>query len=139
MNPKSVLILLEKNNNDLLLNLAVSIIKTNNASAFFLFVIEIPHKYPIEFEIGDQISIGENTLKYAHQYLSNNKINYDINSNNFILLQSRNSGVALIKESQRTKVDLIAYLKDKNSEDYKYEYIKKYSKTNIMELLDIKK
>jgi len=139
MNPKSILILLEKNNNDLLLNLAVSIIKTNNASAYFLFVIEIPHKYPIEFEKGDQISIGENTLKYAHQYLSNNKINYDINSNNFILLQSRNSGVALIKESQRTKVDLIAYLKDKNSEDYKYEYIKSNSKSNIIELLEIEK
>ena len=135
MNPKNILVLLEKNNNDLLLNLIVSIIKTNNANAYFLFVIEIPHKYPIEFEIGDQISIGENALKYAHDYLRKNKINYDINSSNFILIQSRNSGVALIKESQRVNVDLISYLNDKNSEDYKYEYIKKYSKTNIMELL----
>ena len=70
MNPKKILILLEKDNNDLLLNVAISIIKNNYAKAYFLFVIEIPHKYPIEFEIGDQISIGENTLKYAQEYLS---------------------------------------------------------------------
>ena len=137
MNPKKILILLEKDNNNLLLNQAVSIIKNNNANAYFLFVIEIPHKYPIEFEIGDQISIGENTLKYAHEYLIKNKLNYDINSNNFILLQSRNTGIALIKESQRINADLIAYKKNKNSEDYKYEFIKKNSKTNVLELLEI--
>tara|TARA_B110000438_G_scaffold264261_1_gene276798 strand:+ start:2135 stop:2554 length:420 start_codon:yes stop_codon:yes gene_type:complete len=139
MNPKKILILLEKDNNDLLLNVAISIIKNNNAKAYFLFVIEIPHKYPIEFEIGDQISIGENTLKYSNEYLNKNKLNYDINSSNFILLQSRNAGVALIKESLRIGVDLIAYIKNKKSEDYKYEFIKKNSKTNIIELLEIEK
>jgi len=139
MNPQKILILLEKYNNDLLLNLALSIIKNNNAKAYFLFVIEIPHKYPIEFEIGDQISIGENTLKYAHDYLNMNKLNYDINSSNFILLQSRNTAVALIRESERIKVDLIAYLKDKKSDDYKYEFIKRNSKSNIIELLEIEK
>ena len=76
-------------------------------------------------------------IKYAHEYLIKNKLNYDINSNNFILLQSRNTGIALIKESQRINVDLIAYKKNKNSEDYKYEFIKKNSKTNVLELLEI--
>ena len=96
----------------------------------------MPHKYPIEYEIGNQISLGENLLREANNFLSKKRLEYDINSENFILVQSRNAGVATIKESKRINSDTIIFSKNSNNEDYKYSYIKKYSEVNIIELIN---
>lgn len=134
MNSERILVLLDSINNESILNLSISLAKNNNSKLFFIYVIETPHKYPIDYEIGNQISLGENILKEANSFLSRNKLEYDINSDSFILVQSRNAGVATIKESERIGCDLIIFSKYNENNDYKYSYIKKYSKVNLIEI-----
>ena len=65
------------------------------------------------------------------------KINYDLNGENFILLQSRNSGVGIVKEAKRIKANVIIYRKQKNDDSYKYKYIDKYSEVDTIQLFKV--
>ena len=60
MKSEKILVLLDSKNNENLLNLSVSLAKNDKSTLYFMYVVEVPHKYPIEYEIGNQISLGEN-------------------------------------------------------------------------------
>jgi len=104
---------------------------------YFLYVIEIPVKYDIDYEVGNQINLGETILSNTNKYLQEKKINYDLNGENFILLQSRNSGVGIVKEAKRIKANVIIYRKQKNDDSYKYKYIDKYSEVDTIQLFKV--
>ena len=70
MKSEKILVLLDSKNNENLLNLSVSLAKNDKSTLYFMYVVEVPHKYPIEYEIGNQISLGENLLKEANNFLS---------------------------------------------------------------------
>ena len=105
MNPQKIILLLEKEKNEEIIDCVVPFIREYSTVVYFLYVIEIPVKYEIDYEIGSEINIGENVLSDANKYLMSKKINYDLNGENFILLQSRNSGVGIVKEAKRLGTD----------------------------------
>ena len=135
MNPQKIILLLEKEKNEEIIDCVVPFIKEYSTVVYFLYVIEIPVKYEIDYEIGSEINIGENVLSDANKYLTSKKINYDLNGENFILLQSRNSGVGIVKEAKRLGTDMIFYKKYKNDSNYKFEYINKHSDADTIQLL----
>ncbi len=135
MNPQKIILLLEKEKNEEIIDCVVPFIKEYSTVVYFLYVIEIPVKYEIDYEIGSEINIGENVLSDANKYLMSKKINYDLNGENFILLQSRNSGVGIVKEAKRLGTDMIFYKKNKNDSNYKFEYINKHSDADTIQLL----
>ncbi|MEC7920226.1 MAG: hypothetical protein VYD31_04900, partial [Chloroflexota bacterium] len=96
-----------------------------------------PVKYDIDYEVGNEISLGETILSNTNKYLQEKKINYDLNGENFILLQSRNSGVGIVKEAKRIKANVIFYRKQKNDNSYKYKYIDKYSEVDTIQLFKV--
>tara|TARA_Y100000766_G_scaffold269866_1_gene267221 strand:- start:12 stop:425 length:414 start_codon:yes stop_codon:yes gene_type:complete len=135
MNPQKIILLLEKEKNEEIIDFVVPFIREYSTVVYFLYVIEIPVKYEIDYEIGSEINIGENVLSDANKYLMSKKINYDLNGENFILLQSRNSGVGIVKEAKRLGTDMIFYKKNKNDSNYKFEYINKHSDADTIQLL----
>ena len=137
MKLEKIILLLDKENNDDLLDYVIPFIREYSSIVYFLYVIEIPVKYDIDYEVGNEISLGETILSNTNKYLQEKKINYDLNGENFILLQSRNSGVGIVKEAKRIKADMIFYGKKKNDDNYKFEYISKYSDVNTMQLLRV--
>ena len=137
MNSEKIILLLDKEKNEELLDIVVPFIKEYSTNVYFLYVIEIPVKYDIDYEIGSEINIGENILSETNKYLQTKKINYDLNGENFILLQSRNAGVGIVKESKRLGIKMIFYRRDKNDSNYKYEYINKYSEADTIQLLKV--
>jgi hypothetical protein len=137
MNSKNIIILLEKEKNEEILDCVVPFIKEYSSNVYFLYVIEVPVKYNIEYEIGSEINIGENVLSNVNKYLITKKINYDLNGENFILLQSRNAGVGVVKESKRLRADIIFYRKKKNDSNYKFQYINKHSEADTIQLLKV--
>ena len=134
MKPKRYLVLLNHEINDLLIDFICSFIKQNKSIVYFVYVIEIPPKYPIDHEEQNLILIGQSALKKAHGILLDFNINYDINGENFILIQSRSIGVGIVKEAKGLDIDIIAYSKKVNLELNEHNYIKKYSNTTILEL-----
>jgi len=137
MNSEKIILLLDKEKNEELLDVVVPFIKEYSTNVYFLYVIEIPVKYDIDYEIGSEINIGENILSETNKYLQTKKVNYDLNGENFILLQSRNAGVGIVKESKRLGIKMIFYRRDKNDSNYKYEYINKYSEADTIQLLKV--
>ncbi len=137
MNSEKIILLLDKEKNEELLDIVVPFIKEYSTNVYFLYVIEIPVKYDIDYEIGSEINIGENILSETNKYLQTKKVNYDLNGENFILLQSRNAGVGIVKESKRLGIKMIFYRRDKNDSNYKYEYINKYSEADTIQLLKV--
>lgn len=137
MNHKNIIILLEKEKNEEILDCVVPFIREYSSNVYFLYVIEVPVKYNIEYEIGSEINIGENILSNVNKYLTTKKINYDLNGENFILLQSRNAGVGVVKESKRLGADIIFYRKKKNDSNYKFQYINKHSEADTIQLLKV--
>ena len=123
MKLEKIILLLDKENNDDLLDYVIPFIREYSSIVYFLYVIEIPVKYDIDYEVGNEISLGETILSNTNKYLQEKKINYDLNGENFILLQSRNSGVGIVKEAKRIKANVIIYRKQKNDDSYKYKYI----------------
>ena len=123
MKLEKIILLLDKENNDDLLDYVIPFIREYSSMVYFLYVIEIPVKYDIDYEVGNEISLGETILSNTNKYLQEKKINYDLNGENFILLQSRNSGVGIVKEAKRIKANVIFYRKQKNDNSYKYKYI----------------
>ncbi|MAR37712.1 MAG: hypothetical protein CL715_05325 [Chloroflexi bacterium] len=134
MKSKRYLVLLNHEINDLLIDFICSFIKQNKSKAYFVYVIEIPPKYPIDHEEQNLILIGQSALKKVHETLLDFKIDYDINGENFILIQSRSIGVGIVKEAKRLDIDIIAYSKEVNVELNEHNYIKKYANTTILEL-----
>ena len=134
MKSKRYLVLLNHEINDLLIDFICSFIKQNKSIAYFVYVIEIPPKYPIDHEEQNLILIGQSALKNVHEILLDFKIDYDINGENFILIQSRSIGVGIVKEAKRLDIDIIAYSKKVNVELNEHNYIKKYANTTILEL-----
>ena len=134
MKSKRYLVLLNHEINDLLIDFICSFIKQNKSIAYFVYVIEIPPKYPIDHEEQNLILIGQSALKKVHEILLDFKIDYDINGENFILIQSRSIGVGIVKEAKRLDIDIIAYSKEVNLELNEHNYIKKYANTTILEL-----
>tara|TARA_B100000470_G_scaffold154432_1_gene120441 strand:+ start:277 stop:690 length:414 start_codon:yes stop_codon:yes gene_type:complete len=134
MKSKRYLVLLNHEINDLLIDFICSFIKQNKSIAYFVYVIEIPPKYPIDHEEQNLILIGQSALKKVHEILLDFKIDYDINGENFILIQSRSIGVGIVKEAKRLDIDIIAYSKTVNVELNEHNYIKKYANTTILEL-----
>ena len=134
MKSKKYLVLLNHEINELLIDFICSFIKQNKSIVYFVYVIEIPPKYPIEHEEQNLILIGQSVLKKVHDILLDFNINYDINGENFILIQSRSIGVGIVKEAKRLDIDIIAYSKKVNFELNEHNYIKKYAKTTILEL-----
>ena len=134
MKSKRYLVLLNHEINDLLIDFICSFIKQNKSIAYFVYVIEIPPKYPIDHEEQNLILIGQSALKKVHEILLDFKIDYDINGENFILIQSRSIGVGIVKEAKRLDIDIIAYSKKVNLELNEHNYIKKYANTTILEL-----
>ena len=110
MKLEKIILLLDKENNDDLLDYVIPFIREYSSIVYFLYVIEIPVKY---------------------------EINYDLNGENFILLQSRNSGVGIVKEAKRIKANVIIYRKQKNDDSYKYKYIDKYSEVDTIQLFKV--
>ena len=134
MKSKKYLVLLNHEINELLIDFICSFIKQNKSIVYFVYVIEIPPKYPIEHEEQNLILIGQSALKKVHDILLDFNIDYDINGENFILIQSRSIGVGIVKEARRLDIDIIAYSKKVNLELNEHNYIKKYAKTTILEL-----
>ena len=99
MKLEKIILLLDKENNDDLLDYVIPFIREYSSIVYFLYVIEIPVKYDIDYEVGNEISLGETILSNTNKYLQEKKINYDLNGENFILLQSRNSGVGIVTVS----------------------------------------
>ena len=134
MKSKRYLVLLNHEINELLMDLLCSFIKQSKSIVYFVYVIEIPPKYPIDHEEKNLILIGQSALKNVHEKLLDFKIDYDINGENFILIQSRSIGVGIVKEAKRLDIDIIAYSKKVNLELNEHNYIKKYANTTILEL-----
>tara|TARA_B100000427_G_C15500948_1_gene591997 strand:+ start:207 stop:620 length:414 start_codon:yes stop_codon:yes gene_type:complete len=137
MKLEKIILLLDKENNDDLLDYVIPFIREYSSMVYFLYVIEIPVKYDIDYEVGNEISLGETILSNTNKYLQEKKINYDLNGENFILLQSRNSGVGIVKEAKRIKANVIIYRKQKNDDSYKYKYIDKYSEVDTIQLFKV--
>ena len=137
MKLEKIILLLDRENNDDLLDYVIPFIKEYSSMVYFLYVIEIPVKYDIDYEVGNEISLGETILSNTNKYLQEKKINYDLNGENFILLQSRNSGVGIVKEAKRIKANVIFYRKQKNDNSYKYKYIDKYSEVDTIQLFKV--
>tara|TARA_B100001142_G_C14316543_1_gene648691 strand:+ start:1037 stop:1450 length:414 start_codon:yes stop_codon:yes gene_type:complete len=137
MKLEKIILLLDKENNDDLLDYVIPFIREYSSMVYFLYVIEIPVKYDIDYEVGNEISLGESILSNTNKYLQEKKINYDLNGENFILLQSRNSGVGIVKEAKRIKANVIIYRKQKNDDSYKYKYIDKYSEVDTIQLFKV--
>ena len=137
MKLEKIILLLDRENNDDLLDYVIPFIREYSSIVYFLYVIEIPVKYDIDYEVGNEISLGETILSNTNKYLQEKKINYDLNGENFILLQSRNSGVGIVKEAKRIKANLIIYRKQKNDDSYKYKYIDKYSEVDTIQLFKV--
>lgn len=137
MKLEKIILLLDKENNDDLLDYVIPFIREYSSIVYFLYVIEIPVKYDIDYEVGNEISLGETILSNTNKYLQEKKINYDLNGENFILLQSRNSGVGIVKEAKRIKANVIFYRKQKNDDSYKYKYIDKYSEVDTIQLFKV--
>jgi len=137
MKLEKIILLLDKENNDDLLDYVIPFIREYSSIVYFLYVIEIPVKYDIDYEVGNEISLGETILSNTNKYLQEKKINYDLNGENFILLQSRNSGVGIVKEAKRIKANVIIYRKQKNDDSYKYKYIDKYSEVDTIQLFKV--
>ena len=137
MKLEKIILLLDKENNDDLLDYVIPFIREYSSIVYFLYVIEIPVKYDIDYEVGNEISLGETILSNTNKYLQEKKINYDLNGENFILLQSRNTGVGIVKEAKRIKANVIFYRKQKNDNSYKYKYIDKYSEVDTIQLFKV--
>lgn len=137
MKLEKIILLLDKENNDDLLDYVIPFIREYSSMVYFLYVIEIPVKYEVDYEVGNEISLGEKILSNTNKYLQEKKINYDLNGENFILLQSRNSGVGIVKEAKRIKANVIMYRKQKNDDSYKYKYIDKYSEVDTIQLFKV--
>lgn len=137
MKLEKIILLLDKENNDDLLDYVIPFIREYSSMVYFLYVIEIPVKYEVDYEVGNEISLGEKILSNTSKYLQEKKINYDLNGENFILLQSRNSGVGIVKEAKRIKANVIMYRKQKNDDSYKYKYIDKYSEVDTIQLFKV--
>ncbi|MQF83242.1 MAG: hypothetical protein FI736_00300 [SAR202 cluster bacterium] len=137
MKLEKIILLLDRENNDDLLDYVIPFIREYSSMVYFLYVIEIPVKYDIDYEVGNEISLGETILSNTSKYLQEKKINYDLNGENFILLQSRNSGVGIVKEAKRIKANVIIYRKQKNDDSYKYKYIDKYSEVDTIQLFKV--
>tara|TARA_B000000532_G_scaffold225564_1_gene203197 strand:- start:849 stop:1262 length:414 start_codon:yes stop_codon:yes gene_type:complete len=137
MKLEKIILLLDRENNDDLLDYVIPFIREYSSIVYFLYVIEIPVKYDIDYEVGNEISLGETILSNTNKYLQEKKINYDLNGENFILLQSRNSGVGIVKEAKRIKANVIFYRKQKNDNSYKYKYIDKYSEVDTIQLFKV--
>jgi len=137
MKLEKIILLLDRENNDDLLDYVIPFIREYSSIVYFLYVIEIPVRYDIDYEVGNEISLGETILSNTNKYLQEKKINYDLNGENFILLQSRNSGVGIVKEAKRIKANVIFYRKQKNDESYKYKYIDKYSEVDTIQLFKV--
>ena len=137
MKLEKIILLLDKENNDDLLDYVIPFIREYSSIVYFLYVIEIPVRYDIDYEVGNEISLGETILSNTNKYLQEKKINYDLNGENFILLQSRNSGVGIVKEAKRIKANVIIYRKQKNDDSYKYKYIDKYSEVDTIQLFKV--
>ena len=137
MKLEKIILLLDKENNDDLLDYVIPFIREYSSMVYFLYVIEIPVKYDIDYEVGNEISLGETILSNTNKYLQEKKINYDLNGENFILLQSRNTGVGIVKEAKRIKANVIIYRKQKNDDSYKYKYIDKYSEVDTIQLFKV--
>lgn len=137
MKLEKIILLLDKENNDDLLDYVIPFIREYSSIVYFLYVIEIPVKYDIDYEVGNEISLGETILRNTNKYLQEKKINYDLNGENFILLQSRNTGVGIVKEAKRIKANVIFYRKQKNDDSYKYKYIDKYSEVDTIQLFKV--
>ena len=137
MKLEKIILLLDRENNDDLLDYVIPFIREYSSMVYFLYVIEIPVKYDIDYEVGNEISLGETILSNTSKYLQEKKINYDLNGENFILLQSRNSGVGIVKEAKRIKANVIFYRKQKNDNSYKYKYIDKYSEVDTIQLFKV--
>ncbi len=137
MKLEKIILLLDRENNDDLLDYVIPFIREYSSIVYFLYVIEIPVRYDIDYEVGNEISLGETILSNTNKYLQEKKINYDLNGENFILLQSRNSGVGIVKEAKRIKANVIFYRKQKNDDSYKYKYIDKYSEVDTIQLFKV--
>ena len=137
MKLEKIILLLDRENNDDLLDYVIPFIREYSSIVYFLYVIEIPVRYDIDYEVGNEISLGESILSNTNKYLQEKKINYDLNGENFILLQSRNSGVGIVKEAKRIKANVIFYRKQKNDNSYKYKYIDKYSEVDTIQLFKV--
>ena len=137
MKLEKIILLLDRENNDDLLDYVIPFIREYSSMVYFLYVIEIPVKYDIDYEVGNEINLGETILSDTNKYLQEKKINYDLNGENFILLQSRNSGVGIVKEAKRIKANVIIYRKQKNDDSYKYKYIDKYSEVDTIQLFKV--
>ena len=137
MKLEKIILLLDRENNDDLLDYVIPFIREYSSIVYFLYVIEIPVRYDIDYEVGNEISLGETILSNTNKYLQEKKINYDLNGENFILLQSRNSGVGIVKEAKRIKANVIFYRKQKNDYSYKYKYIDKYSEVDTIQLFKV--
>ena len=137
MKLEKIILLLDKENNHDLLDYVIPFIREYSSMVYFLYVIEIPVKYDIDYEVGNEISLGETILSNTNKYLQEKKINYDLNGENFILLQSRNTGVGIVKEAKRIKANVIFYRKQKNDDSYKYKYIDKYSEVDTIQLFKV--
>ena len=137
MKLEKIILLLDKENNDDLLDYVIPFIREYSSIVYFLYVIEIPVRYDIDYEVGNEISLGETILSNTNKYLQEKKINYDLNGENFILLQSRNTGVGIVKEAKRIKANVIFYRKQKNDDSYKYKYIDKYSEVDTIQLFKV--
>ena len=137
MKLEKIILVLDRENNENLLDYVIPFIKEYSSEVYFLYVIEVPVRYDIDYEVGNEISLGETILSNTNKYLQEKKINYDLNGENFILLQSRNSGVGIVKEAKRIKADIIFYRKKKNDNAYKYKYIDKYSEVDTIQLFKV--
>ena len=70
MKLEKIILLLDRENNDDLLDYVIPFIREYSSIVYFLYVIEIPVKYDIDYEVGNEISLGETILSLSLIHIS---------------------------------------------------------------------
>ena len=84
------------------LNVAFQITKGHKCEVFAFYVIEVGRELPVDAEVVDETRKGELVLGAAEQFAKSEKV--DISAD---LLQAREAGPAIVKESADRGVDCI--------------------------------
>jgi nucleotide-binding universal stress UspA family protein len=84
------------------LSLAIQITKGHKYEIFALYVIEVERELPVDADAVDKTRKGELVLGSAEQFAKRERV--DISAD---LLQAREAGPAIVKESEEREVDCI--------------------------------
>ena len=85
------------------LRLASRMVKHDNGAIIVLYVIEVPREYPVDAELPDETSRGEEVLRQVEETLRHEKCKVT----SLELLQARDVGPAVVQEAIEREADMI--------------------------------